>query len=166
MPKPKQKSRVFPSHTEWACWGRSGNNEIIRFSSIQGFDLWDNRDLMKAKNAGRKLAGWCLLSSQTFPRSTLLHYFHQNMQQMFYQTWDGRVGLSEEEFSWCLLFFALRYKCTLQLQKLLIFCRHVTFSYISLPFKRRQVQNYARIVVLCYIVLGGEERILCLLCLV
>ena len=43
---------------------------------------------------------------------------------------------------------------------------HLTVSYISLPFKRRQLRNNARIVVLRYIVLGGKGSILCVLRLV
>ena len=57
---------------------------------------------VQVKNAGWRFPGWCLLSSQP-PASAL---FAQNVQQMFYQTWDGRLRFLEDEFSSCLLFFA------------------------------------------------------------
>ena len=52
-----------------------------------------------------RFPGSCLLLSQTLP--LLLHYYStNNVQQMFYHLWDGRVGFLEAEFSSCLLFFA------------------------------------------------------------
>ena len=65
-----------------------------------------------------RFPGSCLLLSLPL----LLHYYStNNVQQMFYHLWDGRVGFLEAEFSSCLLFFAANYGCTAARKSSLIY---------------------------------------------